>query len=634
MGTRGISRSLAIALAVCVGFAPKLGHAARVLADYRFFRALSVDLQGRIPSVDEVAAFEDPKFDTDGWIDARLSGTAYAERVRQIYMDLLRLEVPTTFFVGRSMTVLRRQEILRVDGSTSYVYFRNGQRRQNVATDGAFCLTQADTGQMFPRTGAPTGTAKAVTDAVLNAATVLVKPWWLYRDYAATSPSDRYDAATWATKYPLFRPTDTLLVEKNGHPTTSVRICKEEGQTAANGTVFKTGRTTTTTPVDRLVPLPGDSVFAAYNPGKVIACGSDSAALSAADCGCGQGLERCLPGNSNTFDPFAFVLPTRSPLGMDLPFDATTSTQAQWDRFWWSEEAKHFIDKVVEEDRDFRDLLTGKEGWINGPLAHFYRSMQGSTCCDYGVYFGLTQPVNLFDTSAVPNDLQPQDTVSWRPIADRGTLASGILTMPAFLTKYGSRRARAHVLYNAFLCRQFVAETLELTPSTEPDLTKRSGCATCHSTLEPLSAYFARVRESDWMYLPESNFPTVEKSQCNRTSTNGVCRAFYDPAFSSDAGATLYGGYTSAENVAAGPKGMGEYVVNHPDYAACVVSQVASSFLGRPLNDDDRGRKETWTNDLVSAGFRMKSLVRSIVKSDAYRTANNLSSAEWRAETP
>lgn len=33
-------------------------------------------------------------------------------------------------------------------------------------------------------------------------------------------------------------------------------------------------------------------------------------------------------------------------------------------------------------------------------------------------------------------------------VADRGPHASGILTMPIFLAKYGSRRARAHVVYS------------------------------------------------------------------------------------------------------------------------------------------------------------------------------------------
>ena len=42
------------------------------------------------------------------------------------------------------------------------------------------------------------------------------------------------------------------------------------------------------------------------------------------------------------------------------------------------------------------------------------------------------------------------------------------------LAKYGTRRARAHAVYQTFLCREFVAEGLELMPSTEPNASPRS----------------------------------------------------------------------------------------------------------------------------------------------------------------
>ena len=40
-------------------------RAARTLDDYRHFRALSIDLLGRAPRRDELAAFERPGFDLD-----------------------------------------------------------------------------------------------------------------------------------------------------------------------------------------------------------------------------------------------------------------------------------------------------------------------------------------------------------------------------------------------------------------------------------------------------------------------------------------------------------------------------------------------------------------------------------------
>src|SRR5262245_48745345 len=68
-------------------------NAARSLAEYRYFRTLSIDLQGRMPTRAEIAEFEKPTFSADKWIDDRLKEPAYAERVRRIYMDLMRMEI-------------------------------------------------------------------------------------------------------------------------------------------------------------------------------------------------------------------------------------------------------------------------------------------------------------------------------------------------------------------------------------------------------------------------------------------------------------------------------------------------------------------------------------------------------------
>src|SRR5215831_15530387 len=87
--------------------------ARRALPDYRYFRAL---------------AFEQPSFDVDAWLATHLTGDGYAERVRRVYMDLLRLEVGPMFQFVPPALVLRRHEVLGPDGPV-YVYFRRGQRR-------------------------------------------------------------------------------------------------------------------------------------------------------------------------------------------------------------------------------------------------------------------------------------------------------------------------------------------------------------------------------------------------------------------------------------------------------------------------------------------------------------------------
>ena len=184
---------IVLLLAVC---AARDTRASRPLADYRYFRALSIDLAGRPPTRDELAAFERPDFDLDAWIEARLAGPAYAERLRLVYMDLLRLELGPSFQFVPNPLVLRRQQVLGPDGAPIYVYFRRGQRRVDPAIDGDFCLTQDETGLSFPVNAQPTGTAKPVDAAVLAARTVVVKPWWLYADYRAGAPVDRV-AADW-----------------------------------------------------------------------------------------------------------------------------------------------------------------------------------------------------------------------------------------------------------------------------------------------------------------------------------------------------------------------------------------------------------------------------------------------------
>src|SRR5450432_2440170 len=58
----------------------------RSIDDYKHFRVLAIDLAGRAPTRQEVAAFENPNFDTDKWIDQHLTGPAYVERMTRIYM--------------------------------------------------------------------------------------------------------------------------------------------------------------------------------------------------------------------------------------------------------------------------------------------------------------------------------------------------------------------------------------------------------------------------------------------------------------------------------------------------------------------------------------------------------------------
>jgi hypothetical protein len=607
-------RSLTVPFILVAALAAQDGradHARLVLGDYRYFRALSIDLVGRPPTRAEITAFEAPDFSLDNWLDARLAEPGYAARMRRIYTDLLRLEIGPSFAFVPNPVELRREDVTGPDGKPVGVYFRRGQRRIDPAIDGEFCFTEDETGQQFPVNAPPTGEPKPVTAALLDERTVVVQPWWLYADYRSTEANDRF-GSDWAKRFPGYQPVPGLTGE------TSVRVCREEAQTVDTGTVYVSGRP----PVPKGMPLPygrlnqppGDSGFAKANKGRAVSCTTGVGFTNSVECGCGIGLERCMPNPGLNQEVAAFVMPSRTPLGLDLPFEATPQPPSAWTRMWWGEEAQQFMNALFLEDRDVRDLVTSRATMVNGPLAQFYRFIAPATCCGQAQELGYTVPEPLVDPAAIPQALVPEDTATWMPVADRGPHAAGVLTMPVFLTKYGSRRARAHAAYNAFLCKDFVADTVKLTPSSEPDLTKRAGCSSCHQTLEPLAAYFTRVQESDWTWLPASVLP---ESKCTKAN-NGACKSYYDPAFGS-----LRGAYAAPSHVEAGPAGFGAELASAPEFAPCVVQNVASSLLGRPLAPEDDGWKTQLTKVFVDGGYRMRALVRAIVTSPRYRAGND-----------
>jgi hypothetical protein len=622
--------------------------AQRTLDEYRFFRALSIDLQGRIPTRAEVAAFEQPAFNVESWIDARLATPEAAERLRRVYVDRLRLELNNVLRINPRGTILRRIRVTRPGGGRVWVYYRSGQRRANVAIDGTMCFTPTELGVQYPTNGdAPAGstcnTPRAVTDAVLNERTVTVRPWWLYRDYRAATPTQRYNPATWATMAPGYDPTDGMLVDEDGAPVTEVRVCREEAQSGATGRPYV--RTTPVPPADtgcarRLTAVPNTNADAMTLAGQTLSCDSQTGFNLSTECGCGPGLERCMPGAAiNSLVAGSLVdSQLRAPLGSETPLEVRGVNPSDWLLLWFAQEANHFIDGVFQADRDVRDLVRARDTYVNGPLAQFYRMGQQQSCCNTNhLKFGYREPTSLFAPSNVPTALLTHDVERWARVPDRGPLASGLLTMPIFLTKYGTRRARAHVLYQAFMCKEFVAPNVALMPSSEPDLTRRTGCSGCHATLEPMSAFFTRVAESDWTYLPAAQFP-LDATRC-RTATplDGMpagCAPFYDPAFTSGTRAWMRGIYniTAAQaNADAGPRGMGDYIANRPEFAPCVVETVAESLLGRELNVEDAALRTQLGTTLTGGGFRARAMLRQLLLSDAYRRANNLSSTAWRA---
>ncbi|MGZ5970079.1 MAG: hypothetical protein ACXWP4_20545, partial [Polyangiales bacterium] len=70
-----LRRSFALVAALAtIAASPRAEGSTKKLVEYRHFRALSIDLLGRMPTREEIAAFEADNFDMDAWIDRHLEG--------------------------------------------------------------------------------------------------------------------------------------------------------------------------------------------------------------------------------------------------------------------------------------------------------------------------------------------------------------------------------------------------------------------------------------------------------------------------------------------------------------------------------------------------------------------------------
>jgi hypothetical protein len=175
--------------------------------------------------------------------------------------------------------------------------------------------------------------------------------------------------------------------------------------------------------------------------------------------------------------------------------------------------------------------------------------------------------------------------------------------------------------------------------------------------LEPMAAYFARIPESDWVWLPQDKFP-VRYTGCKLDPVSGLpankapdagpyngkltfncTQSYYDPAFGDATAGTLRGAYPDLAVAASpdggahadlGPGGLAQELFANPEFDTCVAQTVAESFLGRRLTRDDDLLLASLTQAFEAGGRRTKALVKAVVKSDPYLHGNNLSSQAWR----
>ena len=238
------------------------------------------------------------------------------------------------------------------------------------------------------------------------------------------------------------------------------------------------------------------------------------------------------------------------------------------------ETLKFLVDHLVVQGRDYRDIFTTRDTYINRTLAAIY-----------DVPYPSSEPWTLY---------------TFPESSER----SGILTQATFLSLFShpgrsSPTIRGVKLHEIFLCLK--------TPDPPPDVdfskvqatekgTVRTrlidhmtnpGCSTCHGISDPAG-------------LTLEHFDSIGQ---RRTLENG------QPIdVSAQIGASKY----------LGASGLGKYLHDSPMAASCLVRNVYYYGQGRPVDYKEQAYLTQQTETFSRNGFRLPELYRSIVSSPEF----------------
>lgn len=322
-------------------------------------------------------------------------------------------------------------------------------------------------------------------------------------------------------------------------------------------------------------------------------------------CGCGPNLAWCDTFTLGHVQDYGVQAPVHKAIAGDL---------------------EHRVANVIDNDLSYLELLTGRTAFVNGPLVHFYK-------------YQVHAPAHVrFNEVPVDPALLPElaftDTDTWVPV-ELGPEQSGILTSPAYLMKFQTRRARANRFFNAFLCQPFQPPDggIELSDSATNNLAQRDGCDYCHALLEPAGAHWGRWGEYGAGYLDANQgFPrySEECAWCAETgaSCSAECVKYYevDPATAEE---DPYVGWMQSymyledryyHHIEQGPKALVAQTVADGRLPTCVARTTAGWLLGREVNEHEEAWVDDLAADFVTEGFQYKELVRDIVTSPSYRS--------------
>lgn len=209
----------------------------------------------------------------------------------------------------------------------------------------------------------------------------------------------------------------------------------------------------------------------------------------------------------------------------------------------------------------------------------------------------------------------PEGATGWQQgqYLDQRPMA-GILSMNTFWQRYPSQggnanRHRANAISRVLVCDDFLSRPIVLNRTAidqlmqDPEMAIRdnAGCQSCHSSLDPLSAnmfgFFREDRDEESFdelrtYYPENE--TAWKDYAGRSPS--------------------YFGRPTANLME-----LGQAIGEDPRFLQCAVKTVWEGLTHRTATDSDWGELEGYRSTFELTGQNVRSLVRAIVTSDAYR---------------
>lgn len=315
-------------------------------------------------------------------------------------------------------------------------------------------------------------------------------------------------------------------------------------------------------------------------------------------CGCGPALSRCRIG------PVAVDRTILEGFGADVDLR---------------------VRKMVEQDQSYLELLTGRTGFVNGPMVHYFESQTG-----------VPRLLNFEASPYTPGSLPDlaftdRDTFVEVPLPEGH---AGVLTSPAYLVRFQTDRARANRFYTDFLCQPFQPPAGGIpdidTANPSLDLSVRPGCQYCHALLEPAAAHWGRWNEFGGGFLDPHTFPAFSE-ECASCASSGTCsracRDFYVTAPLAPEQEPYVGSLNAfsflqdrhTPHVELGPSLLVAQTVGDGRLPRCVAKRTAEWLLGREMGPDDDDWVDALGQDFASGGFRYRELVKEIVTSDNYR---------------